>query len=420
MTKNGWASTTLGEVVELKRGYDLPKRDRRDGRVPIVSSSGISGTHNESKVQGPGVITGRYGTIGKVFFVEQSFWPLNTALYVRDFKGNDPRFISYFLRSIDYFAYSDKGAVPGVNRNHLHQAHVDCPPLAEQKAIAGILSALDDKIELNRRMNETLEAMARAIFKSWFVDFDPVRAKLDGRQPPGMDAETADLFPDHFEHLDGELVPKGWKQTTLGDEIDFQTGCAFKSKYFSECPPGIRLARGMNVKEGEFFWGNQSRYWPEMTPDIQEYLLEKGDVLIGMDGSKVGKNWVRVRENDLPCLLVQRVARLRHADSVGENFLWILVSDPSFRLYVDAVKTGTSIPHISGGQIKGYDFVRPPIGENRVFERFESLVAPLTEQADNNHAESHTLSTMRDALLPKLLSGEIRVTDAEKITEGAG
>src|SRR5215204_4515411 len=149
-----WREATLGDLVELKRGYDLPQRDRHRGTVPIVSSSGVTGQHSQAKVSGPGVVTGRYGTLGKVFYIDEDFWPLNTTLYVRDFKGNDPRFISYLLRSIDFFAYSDKAAVPGLNRNHLHQALVRYPSeLSEQRAIAHILSTLDDKIELNRRMN---------------------------------------------------------------------------------------------------------------------------------------------------------------------------------------------------------------------------------------------------------------------------
>ena len=160
-------------------------------------------------------MTGRYGTLGKVFFIPEDFWPLNTTLYVRDFKGNDPRFIANFLSSLDFSAYSDKAAVPGLNRNHLHQAWVHVPPLPEQRAIAHILGTLDDKIELNRRMNETLEEMARALFKSWFVDFDPVRAKMDGRwrrgqSLPGMPADLYDLFPDRL--VDSELgeIPEGW------------------------------------------------------------------------------------------------------------------------------------------------------------------------------------------------------------------
>src|SRR6056297_2515819 len=132
---NEWIETELGEVVELKRGYDLPQKHRKPGNIPVVSSSGITGFHSQAKVKKPGVVTGRYGTIGKVFFINQDFWPLNTTLYVKDFKKNYPRFISYFLTKINYLMYSDKVAVPGVNRNHLHKTLIKFPPdITEQKA----------------------------------------------------------------------------------------------------------------------------------------------------------------------------------------------------------------------------------------------------------------------------------------------
>ena len=150
MAAKDWSETTLGDVLELKRGYDLPQRDRVPGDVPIVSSSGVTGSHSEAKADGPGVVTGRSGTIGEVFFIDTDFWPLNTTLYVRDFKGNDPRFVSYFLRTLDFLAYSDKAAVPGVNRNHLHQANILWPPLDEQKAIAHILGTLNTVFSIIR------------------------------------------------------------------------------------------------------------------------------------------------------------------------------------------------------------------------------------------------------------------------------
>ena len=168
---DGWREAKLGDVIELKRGYDLPKYKRTPGPIPVVSSSGSTDYHTESKVQSPGVVTGRYGTLGRVFFIQKDFWPLNTTLYVRDFNGNDPRFIAYLLQGLDFSAYSDKAAVPGLNRNHLHEEIVRIPTdIDEQRAIAHILGSLDDKIEVNRRMNETLEAMTQALFKSWFVD----------------------------------------------------------------------------------------------------------------------------------------------------------------------------------------------------------------------------------------------------------
>jgi type I restriction enzyme S subunit len=141
------SSVALGDFITLQRGYDLPANQRREGPIPVVSSSGITGTHNEAKVKGPGVVTGRYGTLGEVFFIDQSFWPLNTALYVKEFKGNQPRFVSYFLKWILNGTQSDKAAVPGVNRNDLHARMVIVPThFADQKRIASILSAYDDLI----------------------------------------------------------------------------------------------------------------------------------------------------------------------------------------------------------------------------------------------------------------------------------
>ncbi|MEI6209366.1 MAG: restriction endonuclease subunit S [Desulfuromonadales bacterium] len=221
-----WIETNLGDVIELKRGYDLPQQQRSPGNVPLVSSSGVSDYHAVAKVKGPGVVTGRYGTLGQVYYVTDDFWPLNTTLYIRDFKGNDPRFVSYFLRSLDFHAYSDKAAVPGLNRNHLHLAQVRIPiDVLEQRAIAHILGTLDDKIELNRRTNETLEAMARDIFKDWFVDFGPTRAKMEGREPY-LAADLWALFPDR---LDDEVKPKGWEEKRVEDILELAYGKALKA-----------------------------------------------------------------------------------------------------------------------------------------------------------------------------------------------
>ena len=152
-----WKVCMLGDVMTLKRGHDLPEKNRQPGNVPVVSSSGITGYHNSPKADPPGVVTGRYGTLGEVFFVEEPFWPLNTALYVIDFKENDPRFVAYLLQNTLRNYQSEKAAVPGVNRNVLHTLPVRAPSLADQVTIAGILSAYDDLIENNRRRMELLE-----------------------------------------------------------------------------------------------------------------------------------------------------------------------------------------------------------------------------------------------------------------------
>src|SRR5690606_25269051 len=149
--------------------YDLTESQRQAGDVPVVSSSGVTGTHNVAMVKGPGVVTGRYGTMGEVFYIESDFWPHNTALYVRDFKGNDKRFISYFLKLVLRGAGSNKAAVPGVNRNELHERRVSVPDVETQRRLVEQLKPFDDLIENNRRRISLLEQTAQLLYREWFV-----------------------------------------------------------------------------------------------------------------------------------------------------------------------------------------------------------------------------------------------------------
>jgi type I restriction enzyme S subunit len=187
-----------------------------------------------------------------------------------------------------------------------------------------------------------------------------------------------------------------WKETTIGEHVELATGEAFQSARFGTIPDsGTLLARGDNVKEGEFEWGEKARYWPELTPDLERHLLREGDVLLGMDGSKVGKNWVRVRQKDLPCLLVQRVARLRAKRTMDQGFLRYLIGNPRFRDYVAQVRTGTSIPHISGGQIKSYEILLPPLAEQRAIA---GVLGALDDKIELNRRMNATLESMARAL----------------------
>lgn len=160
MACDGWARMPLGEFVTLQRGHDLPSEQRRPGNVPILGSFGITGWHDETKARGPGVTVGRSGaSFGVASYSLVDYWPLNTALYVIDFHGNDERFAYYFLKLFDFQGYNSGSAQPSLNRNLIHPVLIDVPPLSEQRAIAHILGTLEDKIDLNRRMNETLEAI---------------------------------------------------------------------------------------------------------------------------------------------------------------------------------------------------------------------------------------------------------------------
>ena len=325
----------------------------------------------------------------------------------------NPHYLTYFMNAM---AHGQVNAhVVGAVQQHFNvgsakKIEIPLPSILEQEKVVNVLKALDDKFKLNNQINQTLEQIAQTLFKSWFVDFDPVKAKMNGEQPKGMDAATASLFPEKLVESELGLIPEGWSVRPLGSLIDFMTGFAFKSKQFTES--GVRLARGDNVKEGRFHWGDKSRYWPVVTPELEKYHLQSGDILIGMDGSKVGKNWVRVNESDLPCLLVQRVARLREKGLVGSSMLEVIIGGNKFKRYVENVKTGTSIPHISGKQIKDMPILYPNDG-GKLFQRFEELLLPLAQKRELNNVENQELTRLRDTLLPKLLSGEIDLENVQ-------
>lgn len=392
---SGWSNLTLGDVLELKRGYDLPTAKREAGHVPIISSSGPSDFHSEAKVEGPGVITGRYGTIGQVFFTRDAFWPLNTALYVRDFKGNDPRFCYYFLKTLDWNKFNDKSGVPGVNRNDAHQEPVLLPPLAEQREIAAILGALDDKIELNRRMAATLEEMARALYRSWFVDFDPVKAKAEGLSPAFMDEATAALFPDRFGE-DG--LPEGWRRGHLSDvAINPRTGV--KPEQIDPSTPYIGLEHmpRRSIRLGD--WGTAE--------DVgsQKSAMRRGDFLFG----KLRPYFHKVGISPVDGICSTDIIVVRPKAPEWASFVLSVISSDDFVEHTNAGSSGTRMPRTNWKDMGRYEVVLPPVAVAAVFE------AALSSMRDRIFAgvhEARTLATLRDTLLLKLMSGELRVGEA--------
>jgi type I restriction enzyme S subunit len=199
-----WVRARLGDVCTLKRGYDLPETRREAGEVPVVSSAGITGFHNEKKATAPGVVTGRYGTLGEVFYLEKDYWPLNTALYVSDFKGNYPRFVAYFLKHALRGGSGDKAAVPGVNRNDLHELAIRYPKsTTTQERIAEILGAHDELVEVNSRRMALLEEAARLLYDEWIVRL---------------------RFPGHERVRVRKGLPDGWERRPLAKCGRFLSG----------------------------------------------------------------------------------------------------------------------------------------------------------------------------------------------------
>jgi type I restriction enzyme, S subunit len=151
-----WTAGTLGDVVVLQRGFDLPERERRHGSIPIVSSSGVSGIHDTAKASAPGIVTGRYGTLGEVYLLHEPFWPLNTTLFVKDFKGNEPCWLLCLLRSLDFSRHNAAGAVPGINRNALHLLPVYIPPRALQERFGTLIDPILQQVDALHRRNKRL------------------------------------------------------------------------------------------------------------------------------------------------------------------------------------------------------------------------------------------------------------------------
>ncbi|MGP5059008.1 restriction endonuclease subunit S [Psychrobacter celer] len=231
MVPNGWEEKRLGKVAEFQRGFDLPSAKRLDGNIPIISSSGVSGFHNESKVKAPGIVTGRYGTIGNVFLIDEDFWPLNTSLWVKDFHQNEIKFIYYLLQSFDFKKFSDKTGVPGVNRNDLHAVKVKVPPLPEQRKIAKILTTWDKAIDTTERLIDNSKQQKKALMQQL----------LTGKKR---------LLDENGERFEGE-----WKSGYLEELCDFKGGSAFKEKYQGKSEgdlPFIKVS-DMNIKGNEKF-----------------------------------------------------------------------------------------------------------------------------------------------------------------------
>lgn len=233
-----WKEIQLGDFIRLRRGHDLTANERRKGTVPVIGSAGENGFHDTALVQGPGLTIGRsgVGSMGVATYVPTDYWPHNTVLYATDFLGNDPRFAYYFFLNFDLRRYNSGSAQATLNRNYIYPIAIRIPDLPEQKVIAAMLGALDDKIELNGRMNATLGAMARALFQSWFVDFDPVHAKADGRAPVGLDERTASLFPAQFQDSELREIPAGWGVRSLDQIANYLNGLALQKFPLGEEP----------------------------------------------------------------------------------------------------------------------------------------------------------------------------------------
>ncbi|POW96077.1 restriction endonuclease [Serratia marcescens] len=435
-----WEVKKLGDILTLQRGHDLPSQERKFGKVPIMGSSGITGYHDQYKAKGPGVIVGRSGnSMGQVSYVPEDYWPLNTSLYVTDFKGNCPEFIYYFLKQIDFDQFNSGSAQKSLNRNAVYPFEVKFPSSYKtQSAIASFLFSLEKKIEFNKKINQTLEQMAQALFKSWFVDFEPVKAKIavleaGGSQEDatlaammaisGKDADalvvferehpeqyaelkaTADLFPSAMQDSELGEIPEGWSIGKLGDIIEFNPKRVLKkgnvASYLDMKNVPITGHSAQDIIDREFSSGSKFKNGDTLLARITP-CLENGktayvdflptDEIVGWGSTEfivmrskkilpVSISYFFARLDSFRTIAIQSMqgtsGRQRADASVLEQHVWIVPPDEVLQ------KFGTSSDLILNG--------------NRV-----------------RNTENKSLAQLRDTLLPKLLSGEITLPDTEQ------
>ncbi|MCV6587587.1 MAG: restriction endonuclease subunit S [Marinobacterium sp.] len=431
-----WIELQLGEFIELKRGYDLPKKNRQEGTVPLVSSAGVSDSHSEAKVQGPGVVTGRYGTIGEVFYIEEDFWPLNTTLYVRDFKGNHPRFVAYLLQTIDFHQFSDKAAVPGVNRNHVHLALIRVPERYEdQEKIADYVATIERKIALNTQTNQTLEQIAQALFKSWFVDFGPVidnalaagnpipeplaeRARIrqalfadTATAPARLPAETLTLFPDSFvEHAEMGWIPAGWEARPVGDVIDNVGGATPKTSeplFWENGSHAFCTPKDMSSLGSKVILDTERKLTDVGVNKISSGQLSVGTVVMS---SRAPIGYLAITK--LPISVNQGIIALKPDDQFGSEFLLFWLEANQKEVITRA--NGSTFLEISKKNFRTIPFLIPP---EELCLHYNDQAKACMDAVYCNTRQTQELTKLRDTLLPKLLSGELTLPELEAQAE---
>lgn len=380
-----WRKVKLGNFAPLKYGKSLPA-SRRDpsGRIPVFGSNGAIGYHSFALTEGPTVIVGRKGTAGAVHYSPDPCWPIDTTFYLT---GTDPelmRFQYFALSALGLDGMNSDSAVPGLNRLSAHARELMVPEETEQRRVARVLGTFDDRIQLSRWTNETLEEMARALFKSWFVDFDPVRAKIEGRwQPgeslPGLPAHLYDLFPDRLSPSQLGPIPRGWRVGSLGDMVELAYGKGLRAQTRR---PGNVPVYGSNGRVG----------WHD------EKLVDGPGIVVGRKGNPGLVRWSATDfyPIDTTFYVVPR------GSNTSLYFLLHVLEEQD----LPSIAADSAVPGLNRNLAYMSSQVIPP---PQVVEQFDGGVGPLFSAHHRLEEESRTVAAIRDVLLPKLVSGALRV-----------
>jgi type I restriction enzyme S subunit len=379
-----WRQSTWGAEISLEYGKAIRGYQHAVAPYRVFGSNGPIGWTESALAAGPGVILGRKGAYRGVQFSTEPFFVIDTAYFVKPKTELDMRWLYYAIIHHKLGEIDDGSPIPSTTRAAVYVRDVDVPSLPEQRAIAATLGALDDKIDLNRRMNETLEAMARALFRDWFFDFGPTRAKMAGTTPY-LSPDLWSLFPDR---LDDEGKPEGWEMRPVGDFAELKGGKQLEKKHISDTGP-VPVFGGAGVMG---FTTNHN---------ADGFVISVGRVgaYCGQFFSHRGRSWINNNASLIrPNLKVS-----------GE---WLLIS--LRHIDMDVIKKGAAQPFVSNGDIAKVGIIWP---SHAIVSAFSETLVSLMKKAEANEQESRTLAQTRDLLLPRLMSGELRVAEADQLVE---
>ena len=395
-----WHSALWGELATLEYGKSLRGYGSATGHYRVYGTNGQIGWHSEPLCPYASVIIGRKGAYRGVHFSPDPFFVIDTAFYLKPSVELDTRWAYYQLLTQNINDMDSGSAIPSTSREDFYGLSVEVPPIKEQRAIAHVLGTLDDKIELNRRMNETLEEMARALFKSWFVDFEPVRAKMEGRwrrgeSLPGLPADLYDIFPDRLAPSELGKIPEGWGVRTLGDVIDIHDK--------RRVPLNSRQRAS---KEGPYpYYGAAG-----IMDYVDAYLFDGVYVLTGEDGSVINTDGHPVVQYTWGQFWVNNHAHvLKGRNGFSEEHLYMLLQQANISAFV----TGAVQPKLSQRNLKAVPIV---FASRSVCETFSRLIGALFGRIRYNVDEAKSMADQRDALLPRLVSGDLIVTSDNEVS----
>jgi len=359
-------TVSLADAVTLQRGFDLPVSQRRSGKYPVVTSNGMATTHNEFKVKGPGVVIGRSGSIGGGQYIEDDFWPLNTTLWVKDFKGNNEKYMYYLFRSLDFSGFNAGAAVPTLNRNHLSALNVQLPGRDKQDKIADILGTIDEKIELNRKVNETLEQMGQALFRHYFIDNPDA-----GKWKDGVLVDIIELNP-------RESIAKSTEAAYLEMKNMPEVGMSVKTT------ARRKFTSGMKFKNGDTLLAR-------ITP-----CLENGKTAL-----------VDFLNDDEVGFGSTEYIVMRPKQNTLTEYTYFLARSEAFRAFAIQSMVGTSgRQRVQNDSLATYKICTP---DTKLLAQFHEKMQGTFAQIRSNSQQIQTLTTLRDTLLPRLISGKVKV-----------